>query len=343
MTNVVLFHLLLDVYDQRDYSGFGFSSPLPDLSNFLAHLIAVQVLLFAPLMAEYTKLLTGGSLRMGRRLVVEAIPALLFFSIAIKDLVFGSRVMNDQDTQFMIAYFATAISMIFYLIISFRRLSLFSESVKSRYSSLDRMNYTWLKIFLSSVTFVTLVAFFMEQLVQDAKVELWCAFAGIITFATAIYGFLTPNYFSGTIEEERMPDNATGSLSSVGKYAKSALAPDKAMELEKKIIDEMVSDKLYLNPELSLYDLAERVGSSSHAISQVLNDRMKMTFYEFVNLHRIEEAKRIIRDPKTAGDKIVSIAMDSGFNSLSTFNAVFRKFTDMTPSQYRRNASNPIG
>jgi len=343
MTNAVFFHVWHDCYNRQDFLALYFPSPFPNFSDLISHLIVVQVLIFAPIMALYTRLLTGGDVRLSWRFALESSPSFFFLLLAIKELIPGAPSFNNEIMDFTITYAATAVSMIGYLAISFRRLRLFSENAKSCYSSMARMNYTWLKIFLGSVTFVTVVALLLEQCAPESKAEAWCAFAGIITFTTAIYGFLNPGYFSGSRIESISTDRSSRSPNPPAKYAKSALSLDKAIELEKRILAEMETGKPFLNPELSLFDLADKLGSSSHAISQVLNDRMKMTFYDYINLHRIEEAKRLFRNPTTSGDKVVAVAMDAGFNSLSTFNAVFRKFTDMTPSEFRKNASNPIG
>jgi AraC-like DNA-binding protein len=343
MTNAVLFHVGHDCYNRQDFLALYFPSPFPNFSDLLSHLIGVQVLIFAPIMALYTRLLTGGDVRLSWRFALESFPSFFFLLLAIKELIPGAPSFKTEIMDFTFTYAATAVSLLGYLAVSFRRLRLFSESAKSCYSSMARMNYTWLRIFLGSVTFVIVVALLLEKCAPESKAEIWCAFAGILTFVTAIYGFLNPGYFSGSRIESLSPDRSTRSPNTPAKYAKSALALDKAIELEKRVLAEMETGKPFLNPELSLFDLADKLGSSSHALSQVLNDRMKMTFYDFINLHRIEEAKRLFRNPATAGDKVVVIAMDAGFNSLSTFNAVFRKFTDMTPSEFRKNASNPIG
>ncbi len=343
MTAAVLSHVLHDCYNRQEYLSFRIPSPFPGFSEFLAHLLGVAILIFAPLIALYTKSLTGGHFRVGWRFALQLSPAAIFFLFSIEDLLPRANAGKGSFMDYSIVYTIIAISMLAYLAASFRRLRSFSEKAKACYSSMDRMNYTWLKIFLGSVTFVTVIALLLEQFAHETNAEAWCAIAGVITFATAVYGFLNPGYFSGdrvkAVELEASPVSFVKSA----KYAKSSVSPEKAIEIEKKILGEMEAGKPYLNPELSLFDLADRLGSSSHAISQVLNERMKMTFYDFINLHRIEEAKRLFRDPRTSGDKIVAVAMDAGFNSLSTFNAVFRKYTGMTPSEFRKKASNPIG
>jgi AraC-like DNA-binding protein len=98
----------------------------------------------------------------------------------------------------------------------------------------------------------------------------------------------------------------------------------------------MQQQKPYLNEGLNIEQLATMVDSNRHHLSQVLNEKLKKSFYDYINHYRVEEAKTLLADPAKASYKIASIAYDAGFNSLSTFNDVFRKSTGVTPSQFKK-------
>ena len=100
----------------------------------------------------------------------------------------------------------------------------------------------------------------------------------------------------------------------------------------------MRETKPFLNAGLNIDELAGMVGSNRHHLSQVLNERLQNSFYDYINHLRVEEAKILLTEPARASHKIASIAYDAGFNSLSTFNDVFRKSTGTTPSQFRKQA-----
>jgi AraC-like DNA-binding protein len=99
--------------------------------------------------------------------------------------------------------------------------------------------------------------------------------------------------------------------------------------------------KLFLQSELCLDDLALAAGMSRHQASEALNRGLGESFFDFVNAYRVEEFKRLCADRGRNGDKIMTLALDSGFNSKPSFNLVFKKATGMTPSQYR--SSHGIG
>jgi AraC-like DNA-binding protein len=98
----------------------------------------------------------------------------------------------------------------------------------------------------------------------------------------------------------------------------------------------METMKPFLEPELTIYKLAEELKVPRHHLSQVINEKAQKSFFDFINSYRIEEVKKLLADPKMANRNILGIALDCGFNSKATFNAAFKKFTGMTPSAYQK-------
>ena len=92
----------------------------------------------------------------------------------------------------------------------------------------------------------------------------------------------------------------------------------------------------YRDPELTLADLAGRLGTTPHRLSEVLNAELRQTFYDFVNGHRVDDVRRRLGDPGSSRLSILALAMDAGFASKSTFNEAFRRRTGQTPSSYRK-------
>nr|WP_254868512.1 helix-turn-helix transcriptional regulator [Phaeobacter sp. HF9A] len=95
----------------------------------------------------------------------------------------------------------------------------------------------------------------------------------------------------------------------------------------------MQRDALHRDSALSLRRLAEQVGASPNYVSQTLNDHLGVSFFDFVNGFRVDEAEELMR---TTDRSITEIALDVGFNSRSTFNAAIRKHRGMSPSELRK-------
>lgn len=107
-----------------------------------------------------------------------------------------------------------------------------------------------------------------------------------------------------------------------------------AATLHEKITVLMDTEKAYTESELSLSDLANRLGTLPNYLSQVINDKEGKNFYDYINTLRIEEFKRLIAIPENQVYTMLSLSYDCGFNSKSTFNKNFKKATKQSPSQY---------
>ena len=119
------------------------------------------------------------------------------------------------------------------------------------------------------------------------------------------------------------------------KYAKSGLSQDESLQLFSKIKMFISEHKSFLNSELRLDDLAKQMQVNRNHLSQAINVQSDQTFWNFLNQFRLEEAKSRLHDPKYDHYTIEAIALDSGFNSVSGFNTIFKKMADITPSEFR--------
>ncbi len=122
---------------------------------------------------------------------------------------------------------------------------------------------------------------------------------------------------------------------------KSAIVDDEDVESLFGQIEKVINEeKLFLDPDISLGMLSKVLRASPQKISLAINSKQGYNFNEYINRHRINHALEIIKDPKSNSLTIASISVDSGFNSLSSFNTSFKKFVGKTPSAYR-NIHNP--
>ena len=119
------------------------------------------------------------------------------------------------------------------------------------------------------------------------------------------------------------------------RYHSSNLTEDKKLELHKLITETIEKENLYLDEGLSLDVLSEKMKIPVREISQVINEIEQRNFKDFINKYRIEEACRRLQSVAHSNDTISIIAYESGFNSLSTFNAVFKKNIGQSPSSFR--------
>lgn len=119
------------------------------------------------------------------------------------------------------------------------------------------------------------------------------------------------------------------------KYEKSGLSPDRAKMYLNNLIKLMEQERPYIDSNLTLTQLANKLSISPHNLSEVINTQLNQNFFDFINRYRVEEVKKFLVDPQKKHLKILSIAYDAGFNSKSSFNTIFKKYTDMTPSEFQ--------
>lgn len=98
-------------------------------------------------------------------------------------------------------------------------------------------------------------------------------------------------------------------------------------------------EKVHLDPDLDLATFVQRMGASERAVRRLINHQLGYDhFRTFLNAQRLAEARRMLADPARRGDKVIAIAMDSGFASLPSFNRVFQAAEGVPPNAYRRAA-----
>ncbi|MEM9362991.1 MAG: AraC family transcriptional regulator [Bacteroidota bacterium] len=101
----------------------------------------------------------------------------------------------------------------------------------------------------------------------------------------------------------------------------------------------MMIEKPYLNPDLTISKLAVLLGETPQKVSEAIKLNTDHSFYAFINQYRVEEAKSLLKNSDYSSYSIVSIGLESGFNSKATFNRVFKKETGMTPSAYNESVN----
>lgn len=112
------------------------------------------------------------------------------------------------------------------------------------------------------------------------------------------------------------------------------LSADEISEAAELLANAMIVEKIYLDSELTLAKLAGQLDLPPKTISVVLNQHLKIGFNEYINKFRVEEVKRKLAESKNSNLTITAVAFDAGFNSLATFQRVFKNMTGLTPKQF---------
>lgn len=121
------------------------------------------------------------------------------------------------------------------------------------------------------------------------------------------------------------------------KYFSSSLELSQMMRIKKKIETSFRVDRSYLQNDLSITSFAQQLHEKPHHISQTFSEKIHENFNDYVNKHRIEAAKKMLKNSKFDHFKIEGVAVECGFNNKVTFYKAFTKFAGMTPSKFRKS------
>ena len=124
------------------------------------------------------------------------------------------------------------------------------------------------------------------------------------------------------------------------KYAKSGLTEKQFYFYKRRLEQIMETQHLFLKPDLTLPLLAEIIDCSANHLSQVINAGFGLSFFGYLNQHRISHAQRLLSEPGAENKSILNMALALGFNSNSAFYAAFKKHVGKTPSQFRQAQNN---
>ncbi|MEO7383914.1 MAG: helix-turn-helix transcriptional regulator [Novosphingobium sp.] len=219
-----------------------------------------------------------------------------------------------------------------YLLMIYRQLARYRSRLKDLFASNDSRELWWLTVFAGIVGSVWLLAVasllldsFANRRLLDGREAAGLGFV-LVTFLASWGLRQQPGFTSRYLPAQPDVPEPTA------KYQRSALDQTRAERIAWKLKRAMTEDRLYLEPELSLFGLAERLGVPANYLSQTLNEHIGECFFDHINRWRVDAA---IPDILAGDQSVLDVALAVGFNSRSTFYKAFRRATGQTPTAYR--------
>lgn len=290
-------------------------------------------LIFNPLIYFYSKSLINPSYKLKWWQIWHIVPY-LFIKI-------GAYISNipltpsaffaiDSSTWFKMTYgVISVISFIGYSVISLINVHRHKINLKNEFSTIDRkITLGWLLfviIFYMTLMSIAYILGIVNIVTQIATYALLVTFAFLLAL---IYIFSFYGLLQGQIYAKDM-------IGSSDIYKHPRLTAGVKQKIRKILEDHFRMEKPYLNSELTITNLSHQLNLSRHTLTELLNTEIGKNFYQFVNEYRVQEVKLKLADPKFAHFSIEAIGFECGFNSKSSFYAVFKNATGMTPSQYK--------
>ena len=183
--------------------------------------------------------------------------------------------------------------------------------------SFSRVEWLWILLLLLGITGIQM-AYFSNYILGLIPYSIAPTFYAFFIFFLSLFAVLNQSVF------ER-----------IKKYNNIKLGKEELVQYVSKIDAVMQQEKLYLDSNFTLAKLSKKVSIPLYLTSHILNEGLNLSFSDYLNSFRIDDAKKLLLSKKYEHVKISEIAYECGFNSLSTFNNHFKRSTNQTPSQYR--------
>jgi len=307
------------------------------------HLIMTNhplVFLFGPVFLWYVSILTDKNFSFKPKYVLHSIPFLgyvvyllpFFLKSGERKIYFIENWQSQGQIIDIIVSPLQIIHLFIYIFVINHLQRNFSDRLKITHSSIDRINLSWIRTLTAMFIGVFGVMSSLYIFVFLGYMDKVYQYGGDIIALLVSICIYSAGYFSMRQPEIFTSQDENGTLK---KYETSPLTTERLERYKSKLNELMVREKPYLDGNLTLPALAQKLSVPAYQLSQLINSGYGQNFFDFINWHRIEEAKRQLVDPEKKHLSVIAIAFDVGFNSKSAFNAAFKKYTSVTPSQYK--------
>lgn len=295
---------------------------------------------FGPLIYFYVRSLTNSDFRLRPNHIWHFVPVIVqgslyaFLSLSSYDFRRWFWHSVHLPVTYSIEFDGTWLSLLVYLLLSLRLLKHYGRYVQENFSETSQLALHWLRILLLILTLVC--GQWAIELVLRHGYNLYFAYdysywlLGLLLIVMGTGGLQQVNLTGMHVRSEPLSNPPTRS---------AKIGDDIDPAMIERVRRAMEIDLLYLNPTLTLTELAQHVGLNPKVVSQVINTGIGKSFNDFVNAYRVEAVKQRLRSNDLVRLTLLGIAFESGFNSKTTFNRIFKDHTGQSPSAFAAQAA----
>ena len=312
-------------------------------------------LLYGPLMYLYTLAITRSMKKSLAGYLWHLAPFAIFFLYMIVrhriiewsgEMDFRPFYLNDRLLSYPNLVIVFLIVLLGYVSRSQIIIRRYKKRLKNYFSDVEKISLVWLSMLLFGTSIFSLLLIAFLVIFRDLTVNYFNSQFVLVIYISYLATLYMLAFFTIRYPEIFNSKNI-GPLKENGekapKYEKLRLDDDLRLNYCEQLLHMMKTRKPYLHDSLTLKDLAEMLKIPRHHLSIIINSDLKQNFFMFINGYRIEEAKKMLTHPEYRDMNILNIAFNSGFNSKTTFNTIFKQITGMTPSQFRSRSLSPDG
>lgn len=339
---IALFIALL-AYNVLDYFAKFILNPF---SENITTLLQILIYLAAPALYFHIKTFLHPNIKLTtkdlKHTIVYFVLTLIVIVLIVIDVQNG-EISEEIEFKLSLLFYATLyIQMFYYLIVSYRGLKKHKEIFYENYSNTNTKRYSYLRNLIIWVGLLFILSFIniITKFILDLEIFSFISYlvisAVLFLFCWLIYnGLNSPELFIDAVNTQppikKLVKNSDPKFEVIG---------DEDIKNQLKTIKNyMINEEPFLDASLTLHTLSQETNIASRELSILINHHLKKHFFDFVNEYRIEKAMELLTDPERKEYTVLEILYEVGFNSKSSFNTAFKKYTGLTPTEYRRKNS----
>ena len=304
--------------------------------EFLQHIDDGFLFIYGPIFYLYTQGVIFKDFKLSSRDLLHLTPYLLL-TISILSLsnlvpnLSEDIIQNEMPWQFYLISALMYVHLFVYIGLTYKSIWKYRKIIKNKYSQIDQINLDWLSFALNTFGLLAIISLIQNFIVLvDNRAVFMVTLVLLLIFIfyfvnkVILKALRQPEIFAGIAKNETT------------KYSGSTLTPNQIEAYKKQLVALLETEKPFLNPQVSLSDLSEKLSVSTKQLSQVINQSFNKSFFDFVNSYRIQEVQQILKESKDDKLTVLEAMFQAGFNSKSSFNTAFKKETGLTPTEFRQ-------
>ena len=251
-----------------------------------------------------------------------------------------NALIESPSTVYYLFYKGQYLFVTILLLWFLRKLNKYRRDIKNSFSSIDAIHLGWFKNFtyiylLVNIASLVLFVLLDLNLVSDIFIPLLIEHLILVLalFYLCFHGI--KQYNLANLKTVSSNSGENGKLA-IEKYSTSSLSEKEMRALFSQIGSLFENDRIYLDPELKIETIANRLEVGNHKISQTINTISKQSFYDFVNTYRVDHLKKLLKSEAHQKFTILALGLESGFNSKSSLNRIFKQQVGMSPMTYQK-------
>lgn len=360
-----LFLLLINSLSFIIISRFNYPGSFP--GRLIVEFTEASIFIHGPVFLFYTLSLTKTGFRIEPRDFFHCIPFLLCLIMLISGILYSDGVSAITRQLLSIC---KMVSLIVYTSVVIIQLNKHRKQVETIFSNTENKYLNWLSFLAWGIVIVWIIssAGLLLYGLSGLKIPQYGGAAGniavcIFIFLIGYFGVKQEAIFNFTSQESRsidsdgvgkttsssvmdnplftdviLPEENVSESAINEKYKNSGLSKQKSLNLFEVLETFMKDRKPYHDTELTLFSLAKQLDIHPNHLSQIINQHYNQNFFDYINQYRVNDVKEVLLSGEYDTHSLAGIGFECGFNSKASFNRAFKKFTGVTPSEFRKNA-----